>query len=426
GPARSGVAAADHHDMLAARQNRLIRADRLARHAAVLLGQEVHREVNAGEIAAGRGEIARRFGAARECDRVVAVEDVPRADRPADMSAVVKDDAFGLHLRDAALDVELFQLEVRDAIAQQAARLGVLLIDVNLVTGARELLGAGETGRARPDDGDPLAGLALGQLRLHPSFLEGAVDDRAFDGLDRDRRVLEVERAGGLAWRWADAAGEFGEVVGRQQVARRLAPVGPVDEVVPVRDLVVDRAADVAIRDAAIHAAGGLIAGRLFAQRQHELAIMADTVGGRRITPVRAIDLEKSCDLSHLATPESGRRSQSLRPSSGPLQLCASLIWQELRRRRRLRPPIAEATFREARIEPLAAPTAVAFVVALLSRGQHRRLALRGEFRQRASIFDRHHLAELRQIGLPVFQDAPRAGRAGQARVVDNQLVQAL
>jgi hypothetical protein len=36
-----------------------------------------------------------------------------------------------------------------------------------------------------------------------------------------------------------------------------------IDEVVPVRDLVVDRAAIVAIGDAAIHAARGLIARRL-------------------------------------------------------------------------------------------------------------------------------------------------------------------
>ena len=60
------------------------------------------------------------------------------------MRIVVKDDAFGLHLLDAALDVALLQLEVRDAIAQQAARLGLLLVDVNVMAGARELLGAGE------------------------------------------------------------------------------------------------------------------------------------------------------------------------------------------------------------------------------------------------------------------------------------------
>ena len=215
---------------------------------------------------------------------------------------------------------------------------------MNLVAGARQLLGAGETGRPRSDDGDFLAGLALSQFRLHPSFLEGPVDDRAFDGLDRNRRILEVERAGRFAGRGADAAGEFGEVVGRQQVARRLAPIGTVDEVVPVRDLVVDRAADVAIGDAAVHAAGGLIARRLFAQRQNELAVMANAVGSRRIAPVRAIDLEKACHLTHFATSRPVAAPNFLRPASGPFPKCASVVWQARRHRRRLRPPIVGPT----------------------------------------------------------------------------------
>ena len=108
---------------LPAAENRLVRADRLAGHAPVLLRQEVHREVNAGKIAAGRRQVARRLGAAGERDCVVAVEDRLRADRIADVSVIVEDDAFGLHLLDAAVDVALLQLEVRDAIAQQAARL---------------------------------------------------------------------------------------------------------------------------------------------------------------------------------------------------------------------------------------------------------------------------------------------------------------
>ena len=81
-------------------------------------------------------------------------------------------------------------------------------------------------------------------------------------------------------------------------------PVAAIGEIVPVGDLVVDRTADVTIGDAAIHAARRLIARRLLAQRQHELAIVADSVGGRRITPVRAIDLQKPRDLAHLATLE--------------------------------------------------------------------------------------------------------------------------
>ena len=51
---------------------------------------------------------------------------------------------------------------------------------------------------------------------------------------------------------------------------------------------------------------------------------------------------------------------------------------------------------------------------------------LRRKLSQRAPIFDRHDLAELRQIGVPVLKDSPRPGRAGVARVVGDQLMQAL
>ena len=65
----------------------------------------------------------------------------------ADMGAVMERDAFALHLRDAAVDDPLLHLEVGDAVAQQAARLGELLVDVHVVAGARELLRAGEARR---------------------------------------------------------------------------------------------------------------------------------------------------------------------------------------------------------------------------------------------------------------------------------------
>ncbi len=60
----------------------------------------------------------------------------------------MEDDAFGLHLRDAPLDVALLHLEVGDAVAEQAAGLGVLLVEVDLVACAAKLLGAGKARRS--------------------------------------------------------------------------------------------------------------------------------------------------------------------------------------------------------------------------------------------------------------------------------------
>src|SRR6202521_4178080 len=159
---------------------------------------------------------------------------------------------------------------------------------MHVVAGARELLRAGHAGRARADDRDLLAGFGARDLRLDPAVLPGAVDDGAFDGFDGDGIVVDVERAGGLAGRRADAAGEFGKIVGRVQVVRGFFPVALVDQIVEIRNLVVDRAAGgarrhragaVAIGNAAIHAARRLVAGILLAQGNDEFAIALDAFG---------------------------------------------------------------------------------------------------------------------------------------------------
>ena len=83
--------------------------------------------------------------------------------------------------------------------------------------------------------------------------------------------VVDVERARRLAGRRADAAGELGEVVGRVQRLERVAPVAAVDEVVEVRNDVVDRAAAVAERRAAVHAARALHLGLFLIEAHDEL-----------------------------------------------------------------------------------------------------------------------------------------------------------
>src|SRR6185295_16240520 len=91
------------------------------------------------------------------------------------------------------------------------------------------------------DDRDLLAGPLRGRFGLEASG-DGAIGDRAFDRFDGDRVLVDVERAGRFARRRADAARHFRKVVGRVQGAGGLIPVARVDEVVPVRDLGVDRA----------------------------------------------------------------------------------------------------------------------------------------------------------------------------------------
>jgi hypothetical protein len=114
----------------------------------------------------------------------------------------------------------LFHLEVGDAVAQQAAD-AVALLEQGHAWPARASCWA----QARPAGPEPttatLAGLLRRRLRLDPAFFPAAVDDLAFDGFDGDRVVVDVQRAGRLAGRGADAAGEFREIVGGVQVVER-------------------------------------------------------------------------------------------------------------------------------------------------------------------------------------------------------------
>ena len=66
------------------------------------------------------------------------------------MGVIVENDAFGRHLLDAPVDMALLKLEVGNPVAQQAARLGVLLVDMDVMAGAGELLGASESRRPDP------------------------------------------------------------------------------------------------------------------------------------------------------------------------------------------------------------------------------------------------------------------------------------
>jgi hypothetical protein len=165
-----------------------------------------------------------------------------------------------LHLLDAAVDDVLFQFEVGDAVAQQAADAIVFLIDGDRVAGAAQLLRCRQSGWTAADNGDFLSGGLRGRLGLNPAFVPGALDDAAFNELDGNGGLIDAQHAGGFAGSGADAAGELGEVVGRVEAANGALPAAVVDQVVPVGDQVIDGAAGVAKGYTAIHATGALLA----------------------------------------------------------------------------------------------------------------------------------------------------------------------
>ena len=100
------------------------------------------------------------------------------------------------------------------------------------------------------------------------------------------------------------------------QDVERLAEVAPVDEVVPLRDDVVDGAAALAERDAAIHAAGALLADGGVGHGEGELLVALDALGHGQVAGLLPGELQEAGRLTHgapLAAP--GRRLSVAPPS---------------------------------------------------------------------------------------------------------------
>ena len=286
--------------------------------AARAVVQVLHRVVHAVELAAGDRQVARDARAGGDDHGVVRGAQLLGGDVDADVDAVAELDALSLELLQPALDDPLLDLEVRDAEAHQAAAGLVALVDRDRVARAAQLLRGGQARGAGADHRDRAAGLDLGRLRLDPALVPRAVDDRDLDLLDRDRVALaDLQHARRLARRGAELAGELREVVRRVQLDDRLAPAVAVDEVVPVRDQVPERAAVVAERHAALHAARALLAQAL------DRAASRRTPGSRAVRCCRVAlgrldpgDLEEASDLAHQEFPPRARGRRRRRPRS--------------------------------------------------------------------------------------------------------------
>ncbi len=171
---------------------------------------------------------------------------------------------------------------------------------VTVVTGPGQLLRGRQTGRARSDDGDLLAGEPVRRQRHHPALVEGVVDDLDLDLLDGHRVLVDAEHARRLTRRGAQPTGELGEVVGGVQPLDGVAPTVPVDQVVPLGDQVAQRAAVVAERDSAVHAAGGLILQHVVGEVLVDLFPVAQSQRDRPALRGLAVGvLEEAARISH-------------------------------------------------------------------------------------------------------------------------------
>ena len=252
-----------------------------------------------GEVAARNRQVARDARAGRDHDRVESPQLVGR-DVPAHIGAEPEHDTLVRQLLHAALDDPLLDLEIGNAEPHQAAARLVALEHRHGVACAAKLLSAGHPGRPGADHGDRMPGLADRRSRPDPALFPGAVHDRELDLLDRHRLALtDLEHARRLARSGAEATGEVREVVRAVKLLDRGLPAAAEDRVVPVRDQVVHRAAVVAERHAALHAAGALLGQLRVGERVHELVVVEHPLRGHALRVLDPAQLEERAELAH-------------------------------------------------------------------------------------------------------------------------------
>ena len=157
--------------------------------------QKVDGLVDAVEFPPGLGQFAWIQRPDAEHDSIVLVDELLCREVGADLGVGDEGDTLGFHLVDAALHDALVELHVGDAIHQQSADTVRAFVHGDPVTGAIQLDRCAQARRARPDDGNRLAGTLFRRLRHDPALRPPLLDDRHLDVPDGHRGVVETHHA---------------------------------------------------------------------------------------------------------------------------------------------------------------------------------------------------------------------------------------
>ena len=132
----------------------------------------------------------------------------------------------------------------------------------------------------------------------HPSSYARSMIDTSISLIVTGSSLMP-EHARPFARRRAQPAGELGKVVRRVQTIDRRVPLVVVDEVVPVRNQVSERASLMAERNAAVHAARALLHQVACRRRQIDLAPVVDALVDRPRRMFLSLDFDEPCWLTH-------------------------------------------------------------------------------------------------------------------------------
>ena len=234
---------------------------RVAEALPVGRGQVVHRHDDVVEPDARRLHVARVVDAGGDQHRVVPFAQFLEGGVGADVEVEMEGDAaVDQMLRPAANDL-LLELEVGDAIDEQAADPVVAVVDMDLPAPPAQFFRRRHAAGAGADDADALLVFDPRLDRLDPASLPGRVGNVFLDRADGDSAVaglFDDAVAFAQAVLRADAAADLRHVVGRRGdlVGLLQAPFGGQQQ--PVGNVVAERAMHLAVGHTALRAAARL------------------------------------------------------------------------------------------------------------------------------------------------------------------------
>ena len=213
-----------------------------------------------------------------------------------------KADAFSLHQADTAFHDLLGQLHVRNTVHEQAAGPFRFFDHGNLVSQLVQQVCRSQAGRSAADYGHTFSRAGRRNPGLDPALGEPGLDQIQFVIPVGNAVVLQVARF--FAQCRADVSCKFREGCRLQQALQCLPFLAAVQQIVPLRDQVMQRASEIRLaeRHAAVHAAGRLRASGLASLRDMQVFEVAQSF---RFIPegiFYSYCVQKSCRAAHSLT----------------------------------------------------------------------------------------------------------------------------
>ena len=308
----AGVASAhNHHTLSPGRWIVAILQSRIEQAPGGLF-QKVYGEPDTCCLPARDGQIPGVGSATAQYNRIILPHELLRIQIPANVHPSLKYNPLCSHQIQPALHNGFFQLHVGDPIHEQAARPILPFKYGDRMPPSAELICTGQPRRAGSHHCHTLSRTILWYMWSDQSALPGILNDTKFVLLDGHRISGESTGTGCLTQRGAHPSRELRKIVGFQQPFQRMPKITGINQVIPLRHQIVQRAAGhhaaqhragLTEGHAALHTARALASALFPAQVGMKFAIVLDAfqrcLGGVSLTLV----FQKSSRFSHTLLP---------------------------------------------------------------------------------------------------------------------------